>query len=65
MGYRRNGANNGDVLGDFTNGRCRRCFDRCEDALEFVEAVKDLLDDFFDDDKCRCHKKCRRDWDND
>lgn len=63
MGCRRN---NGDVLGESTNGRgCRRCFDKCEDALEFVEAVKDLLDEFFDDDDhhCHCCKKhhcCRR-----
>ncbi|MDF2614548.1 MAG: hypothetical protein K0S71_2334 [Clostridia bacterium] len=64
---RRNG-NNGDVLGEFTNGRrnnCSRCFEECEEALEFVEAVKDLLDEFFEDDRrdrkccCRCHR-----WDD-
>lgn len=60
MGYRRR---DGDVLGDFASGRCRRCFDKCEDALEFVEGVKDLLDEFFDDrDRrhCCCKPCCRR-----
>jgi len=62
MGYRRNGN---DVLGESTNGRrnnCHRCFEECEEALEFVEAVKDLLDEFFEQDTCDCCKKhhCRR-----
>ena len=60
MGCRRN---NDNVLGESTNGRrnCRRCFEECEEALEFVEAVKDLVDDFFDDDNHNhCCRKCRR-----
>ena len=55
------GRSNGNVLGSSTNGsnNCRRCFEKCEEALEFVEAVKDLLEDFFEDDRDDCHcKKC-------
>lgn len=65
MGYRRIDDN---VLGETTRGRfkhCRKCFDKCEDALEFVEAVKDLLEEFYKDDKCCCPKKCHCDHDND
>jgi len=57
-GCRCNGSN---VLGTSTNGsnNCRRCFEECEDALAFVEAVKALVDDFFEDDRDDCHcKKC-------
>lgn len=54
---------NDNVLGDFRGGRrnnCRRCFEQCEEALEFVEDVKDLLEDFFEEDKCHCRRRCHR-----
>jgi len=59
--YRRN---NDSVGGDFEGtSSCRKCHLECEKALEFVEAVKDLLDEFFEDDKhdnhdCCCKNDC-------
>lgn len=57
-------GNDDRVRGDFTRDfedkcKCKKCFRKCEDALEFIEDIKDLLDEFFDDDKHHdCCKKC-------
>ncbi len=64
MEYRKNGR---DIAPESTNSlrsKCYKCFDQCEAALEFVEAVQDLLDELFGDHhkKPDC-KKYPRDYD--
>lgn len=52
------------VAGDFFDGRRRRRRRRidplCERCLEFVDAVEDALDDFYDDDHHCCNCCSRR-----
>lgn len=61
MGCRRNNGNNGNVAGAFDNGnnRGRRPIsNECERALELIEDIQDLLDDFFEEECDRCRKHC-------
>lgn len=59
MGCRRRDFD--DVAGDFFDGRRRRrrIDPICKRCLEFVDAVEDALDDFYDD-KHHCCNCCHR-----
>ncbi len=58
MGFSNNCNNN--VAGDFFDNNRRRKRE-CEAALEFVRGVEDLLDEFYEDERCDwCRRNCRR-----
>lgn len=53
-------SNFNNVAGDFFDDNRRRRRD-CEAALEFVRGVEDLLDEFYEDERCDwCRRNCRR-----
>ncbi len=56
-----NNWNNSNVAGDFFDDNRRNNRRECEAALEFVRGVEDLLDEFYQDERCDwCRRNCRR-----
>ena len=66
MEYRKNGREISPETSNSLRNKCYKCFDQCEAALEFVDAVQDLLDELFGDinKKPECCKKHTRDYED-